>query len=405
MKYDVKADLEKAAKFAEDARSIVDNAKSENRDMNTDEETQFDTLMGEHQSAENNANRKAKLNGVFDAQGEKQEELADKLGRSKGEQDNFEKDSRSAFESYVRNGLMGMSQNERDIMKRAQTVGTNSEGGYTVDSMLADQIETFMVNYGGMREVCNVISTSTGGDLSFVTNNDTGNTGELLAESATAANQDTAFGIVTLNAYKYSSKAMYITRELLQDSNYDIVGHIAQLAAERIGRITNTHYTTGDGSGKPKGIVNSSTVGAVTASATAVTFNELLELKHSVDRDYRFNATWMFNDQTLLALKKVALASANQSLWQAGIVGGAPATIDGQAYTVNNDLPDMAADSHSIIYGDMKKYTIRDVAGFELLRSDELNMLKGQSTFVGFMRSDADQINSAAIKHLRQIGT
>lgn len=52
MEYNLKADQEKAAKIYEDARSLVDNAKSEGRELNSDEEKQFDTLINEHQAQE-----------------------------------------------------------------------------------------------------------------------------------------------------------------------------------------------------------------------------------------------------------------------------------------------------------------------------------------------------------------
>jgi HK97 family phage major capsid protein len=241
--------------------------------------------------------------------------------------------------------------------------------------------------------------------LNFPTNNDTANVGEWLAENSAASAQDTVFGNVALNAWKASSDYMLISRELLQDSKFDIEGYVNGLIAERLGRLTNTAYTVGDGSSKPNGVADASTLGVVTASALAVDFDDLLELKHSVDRDYRQNAVWMLNDTVLKDLKKTAIASANQSLWQPGIVGGEPATIDGQRYVINNDLADVAASSHSVLYGDFSKYVIRDVTGIEVLRSDQLNMLKNQITLVGFMRTDGDLIDTNAVKHLRTLGT
>jgi HK97 family phage major capsid protein len=400
MEYNTKADEERAAKSRLEAKAIVDFAQKEGREMNKEENDSFDSHMKEHQNAEDSVNRKRSLNEAFEKDTQNKEVIADKLVKSVDEIKETEVRHHAAIMDYLRNGNLRMSVSNRELLDRAQTVGTNSEGGYTVDTSLAAAIEQATLDFGGVRSVANVFSTSKGGDLSIVTNDDTSNVGELLAESATAAALDTAFGVVTLNAHKYSSKSMLITRELLQDSEYNLVSFLAELMAERIGRITNTHYTTGDGSGKPRGIVTASVAGKSAAATGATTFSELLDLKHSVDSTYRSNATWMFNDSTLVALKKLAIVSANQSLWQPGIVGGAPSTIDGQAYTVNNDMASMATTTKPIIYGDMKKYWVRDVAGVEILRSDELNMLKGQVTFVGFSRTDADLVNTAAIKHM-----
>jgi HK97 family phage major capsid protein len=113
----------------------------------------------------------------------------------------------------------------------------------------------------------------------------------------------------------------------------------------------------------------------------------------------------MFNDTTLVALKKVAITSANQSLWQPGVVGGEPATIDGDPYTVNNDMADMAAGAHAILYGDFKQYLIRDAAGIRIRRSEHVNFLKNQITFLGEMRTDGILLDTAAVKHMRMTNT
>jgi len=401
MDFNLKGDQENAAKSRNQAEAILNFAVSDgNRTMTDDEEKQFDAHMVDEAKWEKSALKKKSLMDSNSRHDEKKQVIADKLVKSVDEIKETEVKHHEAIMDYIRNGEMRMSNENREILSRAQTVGTNSEGGYTVDTTLADAIDQATLAFGGVRSVANVFSTATGGDLGIVKNDDTSNVGELLAESATAAAQDASFGIVTLNAYKYSSKSMLITRELLQDSKYPLVPFLAELMAERIGRITNTHYTTGDGSGKPRGIVTAASLGKTAAATGATTFSELLDLKHSVDPSYRANATWMFNDSTLVALKKLSIVSANQSLWQPGIVGGAPSTIDGQSYTVNNDMASMSTATKPIIYGDMKKYWIRDVAGIEILRSDDLNMLKGQVTFVAFSRTDADMVNTSAIKHM-----
>ena len=97
--------------------------------------------------------------------------------------------------------------------------------------------------------------------------------------------------------------------------------------------------------------------------------------------------------------------SANQSLWQPGIVGGEPATIDGQAYTVNNDMPDLAAGNHAVLYGDFKHYLIRDAQGVNIRRSSEVNFLKNQITFLGELRTDGKLLDVNAVKHLRMVTT
>jgi HK97 family phage major capsid protein len=74
---------------------------------------------------------------------------------------------------------------------------------------------------------------------------------------------DTTFGLVTLDVYKYSSKKIALPFELLQDSFIDIEAYIREVLQMRLGRIQNTHFTVGTGSGQPKGVVTAATSGKV----------------------------------------------------------------------------------------------------------------------------------------------
>src|SRR3546814_12030404 len=73
--------------------------------------------------------------------------------------------------------------------------------------------------------------------------------------------------------------------------------------AERIARKVNLDLTTGDGTGDPNGIVTASTLGKTTEAVAAFTFDELMDLVHSIDPASRAASTcrFMFNDRTLLS--------------------------------------------------------------------------------------------------------
>ena len=405
MEYNIKADLERAAQNAESARALVDIAKSEGRELTTDEDKQFDAFMSDHQKAENAANQKRTLNKTFSDSVRKVEEKAERSGLSVDEVDNNKRMTEQVLKSYLMRGLNGLTQQEAEFYQRAQSTTTNSEGGYTVDETMGNKIIETMANFGGMRSVCDIQSTSKGEQINWPTNNDTANVGRWLAENAAATNTDAVFGTTAINAWTASSDYITVSAQLLQDSSFNIEQFIVNALSMRLGRLTNTAYTVGDGSSKPTGVAETSSFGATTAAVAAVTFDEILNLKHSVDRDYRVNGSFMFNDNTLLALKKIAIASANQSLWQPGIIGGEPATIDGDPYTVNNDMPDMAAGAHALLYGDFNHYLIRDAQGINIRRSEHVNFLKNQITFLGELRTDGKLLDVNAVKHIRMVNT
>jgi HK97 family phage major capsid protein len=404
MKYNTKADLEKAAKSLEDARAIADTARNDGeRSMTTDEEKQFDSYMADHQKHEKNAERKSQLNGALSDTAENIEELARNNSKSTDDVAENKAMARQVLKNYLLKGANGLTREEVDFMTRDQSGIVNSEGGYTVDETMSNKIIETMSNFGGMRSVCDILTTSKGEQINYPTNNDTANVGRWLAEKVAATQGDTVFGTAAINAWTASSDYIPVTAQLLQDSAFDIEAYIVKILSTRLGRLSNTAYTDGSGSSQPTGVVNASGFGTAAAADDATTFLEMLDLKHSVDRDYRVNGTWMFNDNTLLALKKISLASANQSLWQPGVIAGEPATIDGQIYTVNNDMPDMAAGEHAILYGDFKHYLIRDAQGINIRRSEHVNFLKNEITFVGELRTDGKLLDTAAVKHMRML--
>lgn len=269
---------------------------------------------------------------------------------------------------------------------RAQSVGTNSAGGYVVPQGFINQLEESLLSFGGMREVATVLRTDGGNALPIPTVNDSGNSGAILAENAQVAEQDVTFSQVTLNAYKYSSKLVRVSAELLQDSAIDLESFIGTALGTRIARILNTHFTTGDNSSKPQGVVNAGT-GVTAASASAITFAELLDLQHSVDPSYRANAKFMLHDSTLKAIRKL-VDDQNRPIFQADITGASPGTLLGMPIVINQDVATIATGAKVIVCGDFSKYLIRDVTDFTLLRLEERYADYHQVGFVGFSRHD-----------------
>lgn len=292
--------------------------------------------------------------------------------------------------------------------RTAQGVGSGAIGGYTVADESMRALEVALLDFGGMRQVATVVRTGTGGDLPIPTMNDTSNVGAILGENTVASEQGVTFGQVVLQAFKYSSKYVLVSVELLQDSSINAAQVIGKALGERIGRITNTHFTTGDASSKPNGIVTASTLGVTgtTGQTTSVIYNDLVDLLHSVDPAYRTGARFMFADSTLKALKKIKIPQysgdlTGMPLWQPGLAAGQPDTILGYSFTINQDMPAMAASAKSILFGDLSKYMIRDVRDLTLLRLDERFAEYGQVGFLAFYRGDGDLIDAGThpVKH------
>ena len=282
---------------------------------------------------------------------------------------------------------------------RAQSL-TSSAGGYTVPAGFLNQLEASLLAFGGMREVATILRTGEGNDLPIPTVSDHSNVGAILAENTQVAEQDVTFGQITMKAYKYSSKLIRVSAELLQDSAIDLESFIGGALGERIARVLNSHFTIGTNSSQPQGIIASG-AGVTAAAVAAITYGELVDLQHSVDPSYRGNAKFMMNDSTFKAIRKL-VDDQNRPIFQPDISAASPGTLLGSPIVINQDCAAMAASAKSIFFGDFSKYLIRDVQDFTLLRLEERYADYHQVGFVGFSRHDGRILDAGTdpIKHL-----
>lgn len=294
---------------------------------------------------------------------------------------------------------------DKFVEERALTVTTTGGGHMVADEMMM-AIDIALLQFGGMRQTSTIISTATGADLPMPTTNDTSNTGEIIAINTTANEQDVVFGQLVLGAFKYSSKMVRVPLELLQDSSTNVPALLGRLLGERIGRITNTHFTTGAGTTLPFGIVgaNSPTAADSTvtaAAAAALTFQEVLQLKHSVDPAYRGPGSgFMGNDTTLRIMKQIA-DSQGRPIWMPDLIGGEPDMFDGHPYQVNQDITS-GTGTKALIFGQLDKYQIREVMEMTLIRLDERYAELAQAAFLGWMRMDGALLDAGTnpVKYL-----
>ena len=411
MRHDTKKLIDERGQINDEMQRLGDIVSVDGKEWTPDEERKFDELVAKDTALEK---RIADLNGLnarTAAAVEKVEEIAERTNLDVEQVQDKKDEYKRAYGNYLKYGNDGLSREEKSLLTsvaRAQTV-TTTGGGYFIPTDLSNEIITSLVSFGGMREVATILPTDTGNNIDYPTSNDTANKGVLISINTKASEGAFTLGTKQLNAYKFSSNSIIVPNELMQDSAFNVEKFVTDTLAERLARGTNEYYTgtggKGTGSSQPQGIINGATQGKLSASSTTTTFSELLDLKHSVDPAYRRNGSWMMNDNSLGVIKKLSMTTANQSIWQPGIVGSAPATIDGQKYTINQDLDDMADNTRSWLYGDFSKFIIRDVAGMAIKRSNEVYMETDQVVFVGFMRTDSRLMDAQAVKYMRQITT
>lgn len=289
----------------------------------------------------------------------------------------------------------------RDWEARALTVTTQG-GGYTIPDDMMRAIEVAMLWYGPMRQSSTIVRTEGGADLPWPTVNDTTNVGAILDINTVVPAQDVAFGQLVLKAFKYTSKNVLVPVELMQDNAVNLPQLLGELLGERIGRIQNTHFTTGAGTTLPFGITVQATSGLAPTGSVAAgfTYANLVDFEHSVDIAYRNQgASFMMNDAVVGRFKKLLSAVDGRPIWQpgglAGMATGAPNTLLGYPYFVNNDMSTATTNgTRAVLFGALQKYLIREVLGITLLRLDERYADFHQVAFLAFARADGNLLNA-----------
>lgn len=289
--------------------------------------------------------------------------------------------------------------------RRALSTLIGPTAGYLVPQTFSNSLEINRLAFSGMDQVGESINTPTGEPFHWPTFDDTGNTGELIGENATSdGSTEPTVGLETWNAYPYHAKMLKVSLAMLQDSAFNLPAIIGTALGERLGRISNTDFTTGHGASKPKGITVGLTTGKTTASSTAIAADEILDLIHSIDIAYRSGARFMFSDEVLLALRKLK-DGEGQYLWQPGMVGGAPPVIFTHPYTINTDMSSTITNGDiTMIFGDLNKYKIRRVSGIRVIRLNERYAEFGQVAFDVHIRQDARLLDAgtAPVKSMVQ---
>lgn len=400
---------EKRANLWNQANEIIERAAEEKRERTAEENEQIDRIHDEMERLAKEIDRLERHNDLS-------KQLSESTGTISGLQDGGDNgyeshDIDTVVDRELRDWLLNMDERqpkrfhlhaafmpERELRqalpelreKRALGTVSGTTGGFTVPQGFYRILEDAMLAYGGMRQArTTILRTASGEPLPMPTANDVDNEGIIISENPTEKipEQDLTFGQEVLGAYMYSSKAIRVSYQLLQDSAFDLPSYIAQKLGERIGRVTNRHFTVGSGSGEPRGVVTMATVGVTAAAADAITDLELVDLIHSVDPAYRSQAEFMFHDLTLRELKKLRDGDG-RPLWLPGLAVREPDTILGHRYVVNSHMPQMGAGNTNILFGDFSRYYIRDVMDVTLVRLDEVYAEYGQVAFLAFSRHD-----------------
>lgn len=380
---------EQRANAWEQAKALLDTAAAENRDLTAEEEVVY-----------------ARMNEDIDELGKRAESMLSDEQRARETEAalakiGIEAPAPTADDSF-RKFVTGET---RSYEVRDLTKGTATAGGNTVPTSFGGMLWEHLIETAAIAGVATVFNTSSGENFE-VPISTTHSTAALITEGSTLTESDSAFAKRTLGAYKYAY-SFQVSSELLNDTGVDLTGYFARQAGNALGNAFGADLAVGNGSSKPSGVAQTSTLGVTGAASVAGVPNgdNLVDLFYSVISPYRNSdkCVWLFRDTTAGVIRKIKDSSGGAGvgnyLWTPGL-GAAPDTILGKPVVIEPNIAATGLSAKSVIFGDMSRYFVRIAGGVRFERSDEFAFQNDLVTFRAIIRGDGilgDQ--TGAVKH------
>ncbi len=315
---------------------------------------------------------------------------------------------RKAFDAYLRSGDESALRS-LPLEGKAFSTAVASDGGVLVSPQATDRIRSILMSAASIRSVASV-ATVEGSSLDILI--DRGDLGAGWA-TETAAATETATGVlekINLPLHELSAQPK-ASQRILDDAAFDVEAWLSERIAERFARAESGAFVTGNGVDKPRGFLSYTNVpnaawawgqiGYVpTGAAGALTaIDPLVDLVYALPAQYRARGTCVMNSRTTAMLRKLKDADG-RFLWSDGMSSGEPARLMGYRVLICEDMPDLAANSLSIAFGDFQSgYTIVERPDLRVLRDPY--SAKPHVLFYATKRVGGGVTDFAAIKLLR----
>jgi len=296
-----------------------------------------------------------------------------------------------AFLSYARTGVERMQADE----VRALTVANEASAGYLAPEEYGSEILKALVEFSPIRQYARVVSI--GGQAIKYPRRTSGPSATWTEESATSTETTASYEQVTLTPYELRT-FIDMSQALLEDNAYNLEGELAADLAEAFGITEGAAFVSGDGDGKPMGLLRATGIAevktgdAATLGVPAETANLLIGIYHALPSFHAQRGVWLMNRKTLGALRTLK-DLAGRFLLVDPIAASAPTTLLGRPIVEAVDMPDVAANAFPILFGDLQGYRIIDRVSFTMLRDPFTQAAKGNVRLYARRRVGGDVTN------------
>lgn len=287
---------------------------------------------------------------------------------------------KKAFNSFFRKGV---ESGLRDLEVQAKlTTQSDPDGGFIVPSEMEAGIDRVLGTMSAMRSLATVRQIGAASYKKLV--NLGGTTSGWVGETAARPETNTP----TLTGLDFPAMELYAqpaaTQTMLDDASFNIEQWLADEVSIEFAEQEGAAFISGNGVGKPRGILSYDTVanasyawgkvgfiktGAAAGFHATLPGDNLIDLVFGLKRGYRQNASFLMNDLTVSKVRKLKDATSGEYLWQPSLQAGTPPTLLGYAVETDDNLADVGAGAFPILFGDFKRaYLIVDRVGIRVLR-------------------------------------
>ena len=386
--------MEKRAKTWEGAKAFLDTHRQENGTISAEDNATYEKMESDVVALGKEIER-LKRQKEIDAELSKATSTPITEKPQKNVVGNDETKGR-ATDEYKKQFWNSMRKKNFFDVSNVLTIGEDAEGGYLVPDEYEKKLVEGLEDEVFFRGMAHVIRTSSGDrKIPIITGH-----GEAawLDEGEQFTESDDTFGQTSISAYKLGT-LIKVSDELLNDSVFDLAGYISREFARRIGAKEEEAFFIGDGKGKPTGIFDTKggAQTGVTTNGTGITFDDVMDLYYSLRAPYRNKASWILNDSTVKAIRKLKDANGNY-IWQPSVREGEPDRILNRPYKTSIYVPELAAGNRVMSFGDYSYYWIADRQGRSFKRLNELYATTGHVGFLACERLDGKLILPEAVK-------
>ena len=303
-----------------------------------------------------------------------------------------------ASDEYRKAMLQALRTNFRQVSNVLEE-GVDTNGGYLVPEEYDRRLIDVLNEENIMRGLATTITTSGEHKINLAA---TKPAASWIEEGGALTFGDATFDQILMDAYKLHV-AIKITEELLYDNAFGLESYIIDQFGKAIGNAEEDAFLNGDGKHKPTGLFTSAKVGVTTSTAN-ISADDMINLVYSLKRPYRKNASFITNDQTLSALRKLK-DNNNAYIWQPSYQAGEPDRLLGYTLHTSAYVPTIAAGKPVIAFGDYSYYNIGDRGSRSMQELKELFAGNGMIGYVMKERVDGKLVLPEAVQLLQMKGT